>query len=87
VSAAPPVRTPDAKALLEWIEDRQRGLSEDSTYDRARIEVYQKVWRQLVDVLPYVEAGALVMVTPGVSYSSALSILGLHGEAPSDVAA
>jgi hypothetical protein len=81
MSAAPPVRTPDARALIEWVEDRIARFEpseEASTFDRIQLVVWREVQQRLTETLPYVEAGGLVLVTPGVSYPSALDILGLY---------
>lgn len=89
MSAPPPVRTPDGLALLEWVKDRQRSLSEDSTYDRGAIAAYQRVWQQLRDQLPYVEAGALLLVGMASTYPNADRLMGYvtDREVPTETAA
>lgn len=65
MSAAPPVRTPDARAILEWVDERIERLEPDeeaSTFDRVALRVWRDVRKHLADTLPYVEAGAIVLV-------------------------
>lgn len=80
MSAPPPVRTPDGRALLEWVDERIERLSPDeeaSTFDRVALRVWRDVRQHLTETLPYVEAASLVLVA-GVSYPGALDMLGLY---------
>lgn len=82
MSAAPPVHTPTARAILAWLEERIRALDTDEahTADRGALAAYRAVRRELTDRLPYVESDALVMVTPGMSCTSAETVLSLYDE-------
>ncbi len=83
MSAAPPVHTPTSRALIEWVDARIESLDQDEahTAQRGALSAFRAVRKELVDRLPYVEADALVLVTPGVSHTSAASILELYDNA------
>lgn len=86
MSAAPPVHTAASRALLAWVDSwiEVLDVDESATADRGRLDAYQRVRRQLVDRLPYVEADAVILVL-GCHYPRAQDLLGLHDtEAPID---
>lgn len=90
MSKAPPVHTATARALLAWVDERIAALDVDEmhTAQRGALAAMRAVRQELVDRLPYVEMDSLVLVTPGVSYTSAAAILGMYdGEGPIDTAA
>lgn len=82
MSAAPPVHTPTARALLAWVDERVRSLDTDEahTAERGALAAYRAVRRELADRLCYVESDALVMVTPGMTHPDAERALALYDE-------
>lgn len=82
MSAAPPVRTRESRDLLAWLDDRIRALDVDEmhTAQRGALSALRSVRQELLDRLPYVESGALCLVTPGMSVPSAHDVLGLCDE-------
>lgn len=83
MSAAPPVHTATSRAILAWLDERIRALDVDEmhTAQRGALSALRSVRQELVDRLPYVEADALVLVTPGMSYTSAAQVLELYDNA------
>lgn len=88
MSAAPPVHTATSRALLAWVDKWIDVLDVDEmpTADRGRLDAYRRVRSELVDRLPYVEADAVCLITPGVSHPSATAILELYDEGGEEAA-
>ena len=88
--SAPTIHTQESRAMVAWLDDRIRALDVDEmhTAQRGALSALRSVRQELLDRLPYVESGALCLVTPGMSVPSAHDVLGLYDEeAPSDEAA
>lgn len=81
--SAPTVHTQASRDLLAWLDARIADLDVDEAHTAARgaLSAYRAARRELADRLPYVEAGALVLVTPGMSHPGAMDVLGLYDEA------
>lgn len=90
MSAAPPVHTATSRALLAWLDERIAALDVDEAHasDRGALAAYRRVRKELVDRLPYCEMDAIVLVMPGLSYTTAAGLLEMYdGSGPIDTAA
>jgi hypothetical protein len=88
VSKAPPVHTSAGRELLEWVETRIRDLDTDEahTAQRGALSAFRTMRQRLEEVVPYIEQGAICLVSPGVSHTSAASMLDLYDDRSAPIA-